>query len=604
MAIQVGRNRPALGHPARRRLRTYAFDPLSTRLAGRFLTVDVPFEEQLRPGPSGALVQVVDRDAARDRWYEPVDLDDPVALATDGLRPSAGDPRSHQQVVYAVAMAVIDRFEQFLGRRFRWRADTGLRLVPHAFEGRNAFFDPSRRAVLFGYYRAETTDPGANLPGQMIFTCLSSDIVAHEVTHALLHRLRPYFNEATNLDVFAWHEAFADLIALFQHFAYRDIVTDAVAETAGDLRKGAGLLDLAREFGESIGRGKALRSAIDDERTPARFRAATEPHERGACFVSAVFDAFLDTFRAATADLLRIASGGTGVLPAGRLHPDLVARLAGEAVATANRILGMVVRAIDYLPVVDPTFGDVLRAVVTADRDLFPDDTGRLRATLVESLRRRGIYPDQAASLTDEDLVWPRPDGLRLVDGGRAIDLAPLILAATQDLDPSGEAGESLRPGESVGPDDAGSTVVRRLARDLARWGSAHCAALGLEPTLPCALHGMHVTYQAGADHQVRPQVILQFTQRRPDLQDGALPAVRAATTVVAGVDGRVRYLVTKPLPAPDAAGGAGSDRLAAMGAWAAQTEADDPVSPWTGGAAVERLTFASMHAAAEAAVQ
>ena len=30
MTIQAGHNRPALGHPARRRLRTYAFDPLST----------------------------------------------------------------------------------------------------------------------------------------------------------------------------------------------------------------------------------------------------------------------------------------------------------------------------------------------------------------------------------------------------------------------------------------------------------------------------------------------------------------------------------------------------------------------------------------------
>lgn len=408
MAAGAGGNRPALGHPARRLLRTYAFDPMSTRLSSRYLTVDVRFEEELRPGPSGALVQVVDRDAARGWWYAPVDLDDPAALAAAGLRPSEGDPRSHQQVVYAVAMAVIERFEQFLGRRFRWRAEEVLRLVPHAFEGRNAFFDPTRRAVLFGYYRADLADPGANLPGQVIFTCLSSDIVAHEVTHALLHRLRPLFSEATNPDVFAWHEACADLIALFQHFAYPELVATAVADGDGDLRRGGGLLELAREFGASTGRGKALRSAIDDVRTPDRFRAATEPHERGACFVAAVFDAFLDTFAAGVADLLRIATGGTGVLPAGRLHPDLVARLAGEAVATANRILGMVVRGLDHLPVLDPTFGDVVRAIVTADRDLFPDDPARLRAGLVEALRRRGIYPAGVGSLSDEVLARAR----------------------------------------------------------------------------------------------------------------------------------------------------------------------------------------------------
>jgi len=99
---------------------------------------------------------------------------------------------------------VIERFERFLGRRFRWKGGRALILVPHAFEGRNAFFDPTRRAVLFGYYRANERDPGPNLPGQVMFTCLSVDIVAHEVTHALMHRIRPNFSVATNPDVFAW----------------------------------------------------------------------------------------------------------------------------------------------------------------------------------------------------------------------------------------------------------------------------------------------------------------------------------------------------------------------------------------------------------------
>ena len=95
-----------------------------------------------------------------------------------------------------------------------------LRLVPHAFEGANAYYDPELHAVLFGYFRADPDDPGQNLPNQIIFTCLSHDIVAHEVTHALIHRERPHFLEATNIDILAFHEGFADLIALFQHFTH------------------------------------------------------------------------------------------------------------------------------------------------------------------------------------------------------------------------------------------------------------------------------------------------------------------------------------------------------------------------------------------------
>src|SRR4051794_3787837 len=150
----LARNTPDVPAPDRRRLRTFAFDPMTSRLSGRYLTLDVPFE-LLQPGPCGELVQVVDFDATRDTWYQPVVLDDVAVLAQDGLRPMESDPRTHQQIVYAVAMSVIERFERSVGRRFRWRAEQQLRLVPPAFEGRNAFFDPHRRAVLFSYYRVD-----------------------------------------------------------------------------------------------------------------------------------------------------------------------------------------------------------------------------------------------------------------------------------------------------------------------------------------------------------------------------------------------------------------------------------------------------------------
>jgi hypothetical protein len=599
----TGGNVPTVATPERRRLRTFAFDPMSTRLSGRYLTLDVPFEDHLQPGPCGDLVRVVDFDATRDQWYEPVDLDAGAVLAQDGLRPSERDPRTHQQVVYAVAMSVLERFERFLGRRFRWRADQQLRLVPHAFEGRNAFFDPTRRAVLFGYYRADERDPGPNLPGQVIFTCLSSDIVAHEVTHAIVHRLRRHYSQATNADVFALHEAFADLVALFQHFVHRDVVLAAVATTSGDLRENSGLLDLALEFGESSGRGGALRSAIGTPRTPDRFRAATEPHERGACLVAAVFDAYLDVYQDSIADLLRIATGGSGVLPPGRLHPDLVSRVADEAVTQADRLLGMVVRSFDYLPVVDPTFGDVVRAIVTADRVLFPDDAGHLRGTLVEALRRRGIHPPRVSSLADAALPWPRPsERLTLADPDAPVDLQPLILEASRDLDLSGAAGEE-------GP--AAGNQARARFDQVDAWARRHAYALGLDPALPIALAGIHVAYRQAADRQPRPEIVVQLTQRRPDLEDQTLdknqrPVLLAGTTLVAAVDGRVEYVVAKPLPFldPDSARlagafdlhTAGADRLATIRRWLEGLEEKDAYSAWTRQPAVDRLDFAAVH--------
>ncbi|MBS1695933.1 MAG: hypothetical protein JST91_27365 [Actinobacteria bacterium] len=403
---------PPIQVPERRLLKTYAFDPTSTRLSGQYLTVNIAFEPNLKPGPAGELLQVIDYDPVRQKYYSLVDLNDPLILVQDGLDPTEGDPRTHQQVVYAVGMSVIERFERHLGRRFRFRADKQLYLVPHAFEGSNAFFDPGRRAILFGYFKAS---PKADLPGQTIFTCLSSDIIAHEMAHALVHRLRPRLVESTNSDVFAIHEGFADLVALFQHFAYRDVVFQALTEASGQIDSGGVLFELASEFGVSTGRGGALRKAIDPkqrevhQRPAELFKAATEPHERGACFVAAVFDAFVDRFKLTTADLVRIASSGTGELPPGRLHPDLVGRVTDEAVRTADRLLGMVVASLDYLPYADVTFGDVLRAIVTADYAINPEDTDGMRAALVEALRKRGIYPARVANLTDHGLRWPEP---------------------------------------------------------------------------------------------------------------------------------------------------------------------------------------------------
>jgi hypothetical protein len=606
---------------------------MTTRLSGRYLVFDVPFEAGLEPGPCGDLVQVVDFDATRNTWYQPVDLNDVAVLGQDGMRPMESDPRTHQQIVYAVAMSVIERFERFVGRRFRWHAGRQLRLVPHAFEGRNAFFDPERRAVLFGYYRADRRDPGPNLPGQVIFTCLSSDIIAHEVTHAIVHRLRRHFMEPTNPDVLAWHEAFADLVALFQHFVHRDVLVRAVTVASGDLGHNSALLGLAEEFGQSTGRGAALRSAIGTERTPERFQTATEPHERGACFVSAVFDAYLDTYQASIADLQRIATGGTGVLPPGQLHPDLVNRVADEAVKNADRLLGMVVRAFDYLPVVDVTFGDVVRAIVTADRVLFPDDSGNLRGTLVEAMRRRGIYPARVSSLADAALSWPAPTGsLRLTDPKAPIDLHRWIISATMDLDLSGEAGPESTTAAAADEEDSAPAVAPPTALDdqslyeqAHRWAELHAYSLGLDPSSahPIALRGIHVAYRQAADRQPHPEIVLQLTQRRKDLEDQTLgenkrPILRAGTTLIAGVDGRVQFVVAKPLPFVDTAAmeqlpsddptrryhDAGTERLKALNDWIDTVEESDALSAWTKEPALNRLDFASLHGSATARVE
>lgn len=427
--------------PTLRRLRGYAFDPslsiqLDTAVVNE-VVLAVPWEQRLERGPVGEYVEVVDYDPASQCFYDPVDLNEPSLLAQDGLPPSEGNPQFHQQMVYAVAMMTIRNFERALGRTVLWAPHLNgksatsnrqsseyvqrLRIYPHALREDNAYYSPDKKAILFGYFPASPSGPGSILPGSTIFTCLSHDIVAHETTHALLDGMHRHFIEATHPDSLAFHEAFADIVALFQHFTFPEILRHQIAMTRGDLHNENLLGKLACEFGLAIGHYGALRDAIghinpDTKKwepltpNPNEYQTTIEPHARGTILVAAVFDAFTSIYETRVADLIRIATNGTGVLPAGALHPDLVNRLAAEATKSARHVLNVCIRALDYCPSTEITFGDYLRAIVTSDADAVPDDEKGYRIAFVEAFRRRGIFPENVHTLSIESLVWPQPE--------------------------------------------------------------------------------------------------------------------------------------------------------------------------------------------------
>jgi hypothetical protein len=433
----VPRSLPSADAPAYRALRVYAFDPSRGRRLGNYMTVRVKYE-RLDQGLRGAKLHVIDYDAANKRYYQAANLNSPAALVEAGLEPSESDPRFHQQMVYAIAMQTISIFERALGRDVHYAfLDNGvprdvLHVFPHAMCEPNAYYSRELGALLFGYFRASADDAGSGLPGGTVFTCLSHDIVAHETTHSVVDTLRSSFMEATNPDVPAFHEAFADIVALFQHFSFEDVVCDTLQRTGGMLhhfelapRGGNGksrqqafiigempednpLLDLARQFGESMGRRAALRSALGVPPDPTALSKATEPHERGAVLVAAVFDAFFSSFMARTADLLRLARAASG--GSDEIHPDVAARLAREAAKTASHFCTMCIRALDYCPPVDITFGEFLRALITADTELYESDEHDYRDAFIQAFRARGIYPDGVESLAEESLIWDEPD--------------------------------------------------------------------------------------------------------------------------------------------------------------------------------------------------
>jgi hypothetical protein len=564
-----------------RHLRGYALDPslaqqLHTAPISQ-VTFRIPWDEGLEPGPVDEYLEVVDVDPAGKCFYEPVDLNAPHLLAQDGLPPSEGTPQFHQQMVYAVARLTIHNFERALGRKALWspgppprgkhpKDDSHfvrrLRVYPHALREPNAYFSPAKKALLFGYFPASAADPADHVPGGMVFTCLSHDIVAHETAHALLDGLHRRLGEATNPDMLAFHEAFADIVALFQHFTFPEILRHQIAQTRGDIDSQENLLgQLASQFGRTTGERGALRDAIgrfDPESgkwiphpvDPAEYQDASEPHARGAILVAAVFGAFLSIYNSRVSDLFRLYTGGSGIVPAGAVHPDLVNRLADEARKAAGHVLTMCVRALDYCPPVDLTFGEYLRAVITADVDMVPEDARNYRVAFVEAFRRRGIYPRDLRTLSVENLRWRTPEedehphSPKLLDIFRRLreDAHRQLYAASreeifrEERSTRGRLHGLLEAHFASGADGARDAVF-----------------LGLDAGESFEVHAVHFATRAGPDGRPRLQLIVQLTQEITlPPGEGEEPAeemvFNGGSTVVAELTGpRIAYCIRKP---------------------------------------------------------
>jgi hypothetical protein len=410
-----------------------------------------------------------------------------------------------------------------------------LRIYPHALREANAYYSPDKHALLFGYFRASTADPGDNLPGQTVFTCLSHDIVAHETTHALLDGLHRRFREPTNADILGFHEAFADIVALFQHFTVPEALRDQIAKTRGDLGQQSLLGQLAQQFGHGIGRYGALRDSLGsvDEKgkwvpstpSPSDYKNATEAHDRGAVLVAAVFDAFLSIYRKRSADLLRLATRGTGVLPPGDIPHDLVNRLSHEASKTAEQVLNMCIRALDYSPPVDMKFGDYVRALITADRD-----------------RRRGIYPEFVRNLSSESVCWDSPElNIR-------IEEALKLMTLTWDLHANrrGAYHSSLK--------NAGTlnlwlkdNIDEEQARSLGFSRESSLTVGKQEGRLsPFEVHSVRPVRRVGPDGQQRLDLVVEITQSwLPANANGE--KYRGGSTLIIDIEQkRLKYVVRK----------------------------------------------------------
>ena len=545
--------------PLVRPLRVFTLDPSVSDRLGGFATVDVPYEK-LAAGPIGALFDVRCDGVPSPLTTSPLDLDDPLLLLSSGLTPTPSNGQVHLQMVYAVCSLTYAAFKRALGRDIGWATappESGPhRLVvrPFGFRGRNAGYSREGGDLSFGYFNAGANPAGFTVQKGLICTSLSHDIIAHETTHALLDGLRESFLMPTNVDVAAFHEGFADLVALLLHFTYTDVVERAIREAHVNSSRLSLLSDLAREFGytrRAPGKESALRSGIDVDGLaafdsdilpgtkggPACYDPDLDPHLLGSVLVSAVFEAFMTVVRRKTDRYFRIAGVEPRAFGTAPLSEPLVKALAGEASDVASQFLSICIRAIDYCPPADMELGEYLRALITADGDLERSDKWGFREALMRSFRRRRIFPDHVQFMTEDAVRWRSPEKQVRIPG-----------LAFRNLRFDGEPGRPSNAKELTRQ----ANVLGRALTD-----PAHAKVFQLVPpgaklpkgviqASPPRVQSVRVARRATPDGRVIFDLVGEVTQSCTVQRKGDVFDMDGGTTVVIDPEGEVRYAIFK----------------------------------------------------------
>jgi hypothetical protein len=461
--------------------------------------------DRLARGPSGHRFRVVS--AAGATLPVVLRTDDPWVYAdrwSPGAQPDARalpeDPEFRAQNVYAVAAHTLALFEQQLGRPVPWHSGLPqLDLVAQASAGKaNAFYSRERNCVLFGWLPVLASRPS-------LYTALSYDVIAHEVSHAILDGLRPRFTQPSLPDQLAFHEALADLVALLSVFTVPGVALRLLAPQAGRIRlpsDAAGratalmaspLARLGEQVGDADGDGPGGPSAL---RWSGILEAGTawqtdpafeEPHRRAEVLVAACMQTLVTMW--------------AGRLEPLRVDPDGVDadRVAEEGVKSAEHLLGMLLRALDYLPPVDLTFPDVIDAVLTADKRLAPDDEHGYRAALEQTFARFGIAPPPHRIVDSDGVAAPTEEAAtRARRGGAEAEVAP---------DP--DAGTETR----LRYEHLNLAALRTSPEEIFQFVWNNAAQLKIDVRHPTRIERVLSSTRVGPDGLVVTEILADYTQ-------------------------------------------------------------------------------------------
>jgi hypothetical protein len=275
----------------------------------------------------------------------------------------------------------------------------------------------------------------------------------------------------------------------------------------------------------------------------------------------------------------------------------------------AADVLRICIRALDYCPPMDVTFGDYLRAIVTADSDLVPDDRVGYRIAFIEAFRRRGIYPRSVRTLSVESLRWPSafrgrsPQEVETLGKSLKHHLSGLLQYAQSRADyakQSSEAAKRVHKGIKESFANPASPLAGFIT--LEKGSKLEGITFGADGIPNFEIHSVRPAERVGPSGERVDQVVVVITQKRTVPIDSNSATSESehfefrggATLIFDLATGELVYVIGKSI--------LDEQRLAAQRAFIATGRLSDPSNTYAAPSVGRRLAepFALLHRPAE----
>lgn len=355
--------------------RIFVKDPSYVTADGRgFKKIELQGEPWLGAGPTSSRLRVVDIDDDTEEEYAPAG----VLASGTGFDVGRSNPATsyqfHQVNLWATTARVLEHLEsaKLFGRRIPWAfPQARLVLRPHAGVAENAYYDRESGGLHFFYFEGPK--------GDTIYTCLSHDIVAHELGHAVLDGLKPLYGEISSPDAGGFHEYFGDALAMTSTLTLSELVAQVVGKAPKTLNGRNLVSDIAREFGSAISSEPYLRTA-ENRITMAKLAGNYEEHDYSLVLTGAFYDVLQKIYARELSRRQRT--------PGNRAPGQLAV---ASLISAANYTSRLMLRGVDYCPPAGLSYREYARAVLRADEVVYPVDSNGYRKIVADVFVKRGI---------------------------------------------------------------------------------------------------------------------------------------------------------------------------------------------------------------------